>query len=53
MENSVKITIDNRSYEVPKDIYSKHEYLYSGNSSFRRVTGNSNNEYVSESLYIR
>lgn len=41
------------TYEVPKDIYSKHEYLYSGNSSFRRVTGNSNSEYVSESLYIK
>ena len=40
------------TYNVPKDIYSKHEYLYSGNSSFRRVIGTSNSEYVSESLYI-
>lgn len=40
------------TYNVPKDIYSKHEYLESGNSSFRRVIGNSNDEYVSESLYI-
>lgn len=41
------------TYDVPKDIYSKHEYLYSGNSSFRRVIGTSSNEYVSESLYIK
>ena len=41
------------TYDVPKDIYSKHEYLYSGNSSFRRVIGTSKSEYVSESLYIR
>ena len=41
------------TYDVPKDIYNKHEYLYSGNSSFRRVIGNSSNEYVSESLYIK
>lgn len=40
------------TYNVPKDIYYKHEYLYSGNSSFRRVIGTSNSEYVSESLYI-
>ena len=40
------------TYNVPKDIYNKHEYLYSGNSSFRRVIGTSNSEYVSESLYI-
>lgn len=40
------------TYNVPKDIYSKHEYLENGNSSFRRVVGNSNDEYVSESLYI-
>lgn len=41
------------TYDVPKDIYDTHEYLYSGNSSFRRVIGTSNSEYVSESLYIK
>lgn len=41
------------TYNVPKDIYSKHEYLYNGNSSFRRVIGTSNSEYVSESLYMK
>lgn len=40
------------TYNVPKDIYSKHEYLENGNSSFRRVIGTSNSEYISESLYI-
>ena len=40
------------THNVPKDIYTKHEYLYNGNSSFRRVIGTSNSEYVSESLYI-
>lgn len=40
-------------YEVPEDTYSKHEYLYSGNSSFRRIIGKSNKEYVQESLYIK
>lgn len=46
--SSVDIT-----YDVPKDIYNTHEYLYNGNSSFRRVIGTSNKEYVSESLYIK
>lgn len=41
------------TYDVPKDIYSNHEYLYSGNSSFRRVIGTSSEEYVQESLYIK
>lgn len=41
------------TYDVPKDVYNTHEYLYSGNSSFRRVIGTSNKEYVSESLYIK
>ncbi len=41
------------TYEVPTDIYTTHEYLYNGNSSFRRVIGTSNSEYVRESLYIK
>ncbi len=39
------------TYEVPKDLYSTHEYLYSGNSSFSRTIGKSSSEYVEESLY--
>lgn len=32
--------------------YKRHEYLISGNSSFRRVIGNSNDSIIHESLYI-
>ena len=32
--------------------YVRHEYLLSGNSSFRRVIGKSNNSIISESLYL-
>jgi len=48
-----KITSEDKTYKVPNDIYNKHEYIYNGNSSFRRVIGNSNKEYVEESLYIK
>ena len=44
---------ENMTQNIPKDIYDTHEYLYSGNSSFRRVVGKSNKEYVNESLYIK
>lgn len=44
---------EDMTYDVPSDIYTTHEYLYSGNSSFRRVIGKSNSEYVRESLYIK
>lgn len=47
-----KTSSEDETYEVPKDIYSTHEYLYSGNSSFSRTIGKSSNEYVEESLYI-
>jgi DNA adenine methylase len=41
----------NRTYEVPKDLYTKHVYLYSGVSSFRRLK-NKGKVIVQESLYI-
>lgn len=44
--------IDN-TVDVPEDIYSKHEYLLSGNSSFKRTIGKSNNSIVYESLYVK
>lgn len=47
-----KTSSRDETYEVPKDLYSIHEYVYNGNSSFSRVIGTSNKEYVSESLYI-
>jgi DNA adenine methylase len=46
-------TSEDMTYSVPVDIYDTHEYVYSGNSSFRRVIGTSNKEYISESLYIK
>ena len=41
------------TYSVPTDIYSKHEYLLSGNSSFKRTIGKSSDNIVYESLYIK
>jgi len=40
------------TYEVPKHIYSTHEYILSGNSSFKRTIGKSRDSMVYESLYI-
>jgi len=47
-----KIGNIDKTYDVPKDIYRDHKYIISGNSSFKRILGNSNNSIVSESLYI-
>jgi DNA adenine methylase len=44
--------VDN-TWSVPKDIYSKHEYILNGNSSFKRTVGKSNNSIVYESLYVK
>lgn len=44
---------DNMTYSVPEDLYINHIYIKSGNSSFRRVIGKSNNTIVYESLYIK
>lgn len=41
------------TWNVPTDIYSRHEYLLSGNSSFKRTIGKSNDSIVYESLYIK
>lgn len=41
------------TYEVPEYLYKKRIYLKSGNSSFRRVIGKSNDSIVYESLYIK
>lgn len=44
--------VDN-TYKVPKDIYNEHLYIKSGNSSFKRVIGKSNDSIVYESLYLK
>lgn len=41
-----------QTYDVPKHLYSSHEYLKSGCSSFRRLVSN-DTSYVHESLYIK
>lgn len=43
---------ENNTFDVPKDVYTNHEYLYSGKSSFRKIIGKGNNVKVLESLYI-
>lgn len=40
------------TFSVPKDIYFKHEYILSGNSSFKRTIGKSNDSIVYESIYL-
>lgn len=44
--------IDN-TYKLPEKLYDKHIYLRSGNSSFKRTIGKSNDSIVYESLYIK
>ena len=41
------------TYKVPEDVYNKHLYIKSGNSSFKRTIGKSNDSIVYESLYIK
>lgn len=43
---------DNTCRSVPKDSYIEHVYIKSGNSSFKRVTGNDRHAMVYESLYM-
>ena len=41
------------TFEVPQDLYDEHLYIKSGNSSFKRVIGKSNDSIVYESLYLK
>ena len=41
------------THPVPEDLYTKHEYLSNGNSSFRRVVGNNRHADILESLYTK
>lgn len=43
---------EDRTYEVPNDIYDEHKYIYSGVSSFKRLKENTV-EHVEESLYLQ
>lgn len=47
-----KTTSENYQIKIPEDVYKSHRFLENGNSSFRRLNGKSNKEYVFESLYL-
>lgn len=44
---------ENNIVNIPNELYTEHVLLDSGNSSFRRVIGNSKNTRVFESLYVK
>lgn len=44
---------EDNTYKVPEDIYIEHKYIKSGNSSFKRTIGKSNDSVVYESVYIK
>ena len=44
---------EDNTWNVPKDVYSRHEYLLNGNSSFKRTIGKSTDSIVYESLYLK
>ena len=44
---------EDNTWNVPEDVYSRHEYLLNGNSSFKRTIGKSNDSIVYESLYLK
>lgn len=44
---------ENKTYNVPSDLYSQHLYVESGKSSFKRIKGSSNDCMVYESLYLK
>lgn len=44
---------EDNTFEVPQDLYDEHLYIKSGNSSFKRVIGKSNDSIVYESLYVK
>lgn len=41
------------TYDVPKELYTESHYLYSGQSSFRRLFKNDENLDVFESIYVK
>jgi DNA adenine methylase len=44
---------DNKTYEVPSELYTEHKYIKSGNSSFKRLIQSSSSAVVYESLYVK
>lgn len=44
---------DDRTADIPADLYSRHIYVKSGNSSFKRIKTAEKDAVVYESLYLR
>ena len=44
---------DDKTFDVPQDLYDEHLYIKSGNSSFKRIKESDKNAVVFESLYVR
>ena len=44
---------EDNTWNVPQDVYLRHEYILNGNSSFKRTIGKSNDSIVYESLYLK
>ena len=48
-----KTSLLNHTYDIPKDIYSQHLYINSGNSSWKRLKTDNKYVDVKESLYCK
>lgn len=44
---------EDNTFNVPTDLFNEHLYLYSGNSSFKRLLGTDTKANVYESLYVK
>jgi DNA adenine methylase len=44
---------EDNTFDVPTDLYTKHVYIKSGNSSFKRIKQSDNKAMVFESLYLK
>jgi DNA adenine methylase len=48
-----RTNFNDKTYSVPENLYNRHVYTESANSSFRRTLQDSSKVYVQESLYIK
>lgn len=44
---------EDSTYQIPSKLYSKHVYIKSRNSSFKRIVESDNKAVVYESLYLK
>lgn len=45
--------LKDNTFDLPKDLYDRHEYIKSGKSSFRRLKNSQKDVTVEESLYLK